>query len=240
MPTDLFAEALRQYYRTGKAKLEFERDDGFRDSEDLSWYLSSYPSFPLIEKQALRFASGHVLDVGCAAGRHALYLQRRGFAVTGIDSSITLVDLARERGVKDVRQVDACGRLPFRAGEFDTVVLFGNNLGICGTLPRFGRMLGELHRITTGKGRILATTATPNASDPAWWSYVANNIAKKRPAGQVRMRLLFKGKKGRWFTLLLFSPTDLLRVASTERWHITHTFPWETFEKGYSVVLEKE
>jgi SAM-dependent methyltransferase len=239
MPTDLFAEALRQFYETGKAKLEFERDDGFRDSEDLSWYLSSYPSFPLIEKQALRFATGHVLDVGCAAGRHALYLQRRGFDVTGIDTSITLVDLARERGVKDVRQVDACGRLPFRAGAFDTIVLFGNNLGICGTPPRFRRMLRELHRVTSAKGRILATTAMPNVADPAWWSYLDSNIAKKRPAGQVRLRLLFNGQKGRWFNLLLFSPTDLLQVASMEGWHATRTFPWETFEKGYSVVLEK-
>lgn len=239
MPMDLFADALRQFYETGKARLEFERDDGFRDSEDLSWYLSSYRSFPIIEKQALRFVRGRVLDVGCAAGRHALYLQRRGFAVTGIDSSATLVDLARERGVRDVRQVDACRRLPFKGGAFDTVVLFGNNLGICGTLPLFRRMLRELHRVTSADGRILATTATPNASDPAWWSYLANNIAKKRPPGQVRMRLLFNGKKGPWFDLLLFSPTDLLRVASTEGWRATHTFPWETFEKGYSVVLEK-
>jgi SAM-dependent methyltransferase len=138
-----------------------------------------------------------------------------------------------------VRQVDACRRLPFKAGAFDTIVLFGNNLGICGTLSRFRRMLKELHRITSSNGRILATTATPDAADQAWWSYMANNIAKKRPAGQVRMRLLFNGKQGRWFSLLLFSPTDLLRAASTEGWLATHTFPWETFEKGYSVVLEK-
>ncbi len=239
MNMDLFAEAVCQLYETGRATLRIERDDGYQDAEDISWYLTTYSSFPAFEKRALKFARGRVLDIGCGAGRHALYLQRRGLRVTGIDVSPRLVELAQQRGVKDARVADACRPLPFREGEFDTVVLFGNNLGICGTLPKFRRMLRELYRITSPRGRILATTRMPGMTDPVNRSYLARNLARGRPLGQVRLRLILNGKRGAWFDLLLFSPTDLMQIASKEGWELAQLFPEINFEEGYAVVMEK-
>src|SRR5450759_5349228 len=124
-PFDLFSDALWQYHETGRADLRVERDDGYRAREDISWYFTAPREFPSHEKAALKFARGRVLDLGCGAGRHALYLQRRGVRVTAVDASPRIVELARARGVKDARVANACGALPFRDGEFDTVVLFG-------------------------------------------------------------------------------------------------------------------
>lgn len=236
---DLFADALWQYYRAGRADLRNERDDGCCGIEDIAWYLTAYREFPRFEKQALKFARGRVLDVGCGAGRHSLYLQRRGLRVTAIDSSPRLVELARTRGVKDARVANACGKMPFRDGAFDTVVLFGNNLGICGTLPRFRRMLRELHRITSPRGRILATTRQPSTTNPQHRSYLKQNLARGRAIGQIRVRLVYRGERGAWFELLLLSPTDVLQIAANERWELARVFPGENFEQGYSVVLEK-
>jgi SAM-dependent methyltransferase len=239
LPIDLFADALWDYDETGRADLRIERDDGRVDREDVSWYFTSPREFPRHEKAALEFARGRVLDIGCGAGRHALYFQKRGLRVTAVDASPRIVELARARGVKDVRVANACGRLPFRDGEFDTVILFGNNLGICGTLPRFRRMLRELHRITSPRGRILGTTRQPSTANPTHRSYLRRNLARGRAIGQLRVRLVYRGKRGAWFELLLLPPTDLLQIAAQEKWEIAHVFPFENFEQGYSVVLEK-
>ncbi|MDE3088873.1 MAG: class I SAM-dependent methyltransferase [Chloroflexota bacterium] len=262
-PFDFFADALWQYHETGRADLRIERDDGYTSREDVAWYFTTPREFPSHEKAALRFARGRVLDVGCGAGRHALGLQKRGLRVTALDAAPRIAELARARGVKDVRVVDVCGarRLPFRDGEFDTIVLFGNNLGICGTLPRFRRMLRELHRIAAPRGRILATTRQPSTTNPRHRRYLRHNLTRGCAVGQIRLRLLFNGKRGAgassrrkegtnasqssrrddapWFELLLLSPTDLMQVAAKEKWELAHVFPFENFEQGYAVVLEK-
>ena len=51
---------------------------------------------------ALTGAEGpHVLDLCCGPGRHALDLARRGFVVTGVDSSEFLLGKARERAAAE-------------------------------------------------------------------------------------------------------------------------------------------
>ena len=109
----------------------------------------------------------------------------------------------------DTRRVDACAQMPFADSEFETVILFGNNLGICGTPSKVSRMLRELHRITTPNGLILGTTLMLTLSDPIDRVYIQRNIAAGRPAGQVRLRLGLDDKVGPWFNLLLFTPTGL-------------------------------
>ena len=236
---DLFARALTQFYETGRADLRIERDDGYSRREDVSWYFTTWRDFPAHERAALKFARGCTLDIGCGAGRHALYLQRRGLRVTALDVSPRIVELAHTRGVQDARVADVCKTLPFRAGEFDTVILFGNNLGLGGTLPKFRAMLRELYRVTSPRGRILATTRQPSTTNPAHRAYLQKNIARKRAIGQLQLRLVFDGKRGAWFDLLLLAPTDLMQIAAKEQWELTRVFPLENFEQGYSAVMEK-
>ena len=258
---DLFADALAQFYEIGRADLQIERDDGYLRREDVSWYFTTWRDFPSHERAALKFARGldtpvrgkkitdqglrspravaSVLDIGCGAGRHALYLQRRGLRVTALDVSPRVVELARARGVKDTRVANTCAKLPFRDGAFDTVLLFGNNLGIGGTLSKFRAMLRELHRVTSPRGRILATTRQPSTTNPTHRAYLQNNLARGRALGQLRLRLVFDGKRGAWFDLLLLAPTDLMQIAAKEKWKLARVFPLENLEQGYSVVMEK-
>jgi len=55
-----------------------ERDDGYIDVLDPKVYFSGYEDWAPFVKKALEHVKGRVLDVGCGAGRHALYLQKRG------------------------------------------------------------------------------------------------------------------------------------------------------------------
>ncbi|MBM3130262.1 MAG: class I SAM-dependent methyltransferase [Chloroflexi bacterium] len=237
---DLFAEALWRFHQTGDADLWIARDDGYLRREDASWYFTTWRDFPTHEKRALKFARGRVLDIGCGAGRHSLYLQRRGWRVTALDQAPRIVELARARGVTDARVVNACARLLFRDGEFDTAILFGNNLGIGGTEQKLRAMLRELYRVTAPRGRILATTRQPSTTNPVHRAYLQQNIARGRAPGQLRLRLVFDGARGAWFDLLLLAPTDVMRIAAKEKWELARVFPLENFEQGYSVVLEKQ
>ena len=83
--------------------------------------------------RALRLRPGdRVLDVPCGAGRHALELASRGFALTGVDISQEQIDMARAASAAarlgvDWRQADM-RQLPWRS-EFDAAYCFGNSFG---------------------------------------------------------------------------------------------------------------
>src|SRR4029453_773903 len=80
-----------------------ERDDGFFDTSTIDYYLAPFRRWDAVERRALRYVRGRVLDVGCGAGRVALELQARGREVVAIDSSPGAVEVTRRRGVRDVR-----------------------------------------------------------------------------------------------------------------------------------------
>src|SRR5919106_2020681 len=63
-----------------------ERDDGFVSAARLN-YFAPVRRWPPVERRALRFVRGRVLDVGCGAGRVAVELQDRGHDVVAIDVS---------------------------------------------------------------------------------------------------------------------------------------------------------
>jgi|GEM_PF-386800 len=80
----------------------------------------------LMELEALGAISGQVLDAGCGLGDNAIYLARRGYAVTGFDSSPTAIEQARTRAADAGAEVrfdvaDATELTGFD-GHFDTVV----------------------------------------------------------------------------------------------------------------------
>src|SRR5256886_14575005 len=92
-----------------------------------------------MEREAIRLVRGRVLDLGCGPGRHALFLQRKGFDVVGVDASPTQVALARIRGLANVYPASV-RRLPRGLGAFQSLLLLGNNLGPAGDVPPFPRV----------------------------------------------------------------------------------------------------
>jgi 2-polyprenyl-3-methyl-5-hydroxy-6-metoxy-1,4-benzoquinol methylase len=67
-----------------------------------------------------------ILDIGCGTGRHSLELARRGYRLTGIDLSNSLLDKAREKARAQKLRIDfqtQDARTLLFADEFDLAIM---------------------------------------------------------------------------------------------------------------------
>jgi SAM-dependent methyltransferase len=146
----------------GRASHEImERDDGVVYCGDPRDYFAPFRRWPAVERRAMRFVRGRVLDVGCGAGRVSLHLQARGHAIVAIDESPLAIDVARRRGVRDAR-VLALADVDVSLGVFDTVLVARNNLGLAGEGRRAGALLRRLAAVTSPRGRIVTDSVHPD------------------------------------------------------------------------------
>ena len=109
----------------------------------------------------MRFVRGRVLDIGCGAGRHGLFLQEKGFDVTRIDNSPGALKVCRLRGYRKLKLMSITSIRKFRPESFATVIMMGNNFGRFGGFDKARRVLEQMHRITSADGQIIAETRDP-------------------------------------------------------------------------------
>ncbi len=236
--TDAFGKVLVTYHREKHAEYVIERDDGLVDELDAREYFREFGEWPQHERDALTWAKGRVLDVGCGAGRVAFWLQERGLEVVAIDTSPLAVEVSRERGVRACRVVDArC--LDFPEGHFDTIIMFGNNFGIAGDVPETRRMLDSFHYTTKEDGIIIASTRDPlKTENPAHLAYHERNRRMGRPPGLVKIRVGFRGEYDDWFELLMVGEEELVDLLGPTRWLLKKTYRSEG--ANYTVILAKK
>ncbi|MFZ5867441.1 MAG: methyltransferase domain-containing protein, partial [Thermodesulfobacteriota bacterium] len=105
-----------------------------------------------------------ILDLCCGQGRHALELTRRGFrCAEGLDRSHYLIQRARERAKQEAlavkfREGDA-RKLPYKADQFDAVLIMGNSFGYFETVHDDLRVLREVLRVLKPWGKLLIDIA---------------------------------------------------------------------------------
>ena len=79
-----------------------------------------------IEQELNNDKSLSLLDVGCGTGRHSIELSKRGYSVTGIDLSDSLLSKARDKAIKQSLTIDFqrhdARNLPFES-EFDQAIM---------------------------------------------------------------------------------------------------------------------
>jgi SAM-dependent methyltransferase len=236
---DTFGKEIWAYYKGREVSEIVERDDGYFDASVYGpkMYFSEYQDWSPVEKKAMEFVKGKVLDIGCGAGRHSLYLQRKGFDVLGIDSSPLAIKVCKLRGLKKAR-VMSIDDVNLRLGSFDTIIMMGNNFGLFGSLKKARRLLKSFHKMTSKAALIVADTRDPYKTDnPDHLEYHMRNKKKGRMGGQVKIRVRFRKHVGRWFDYLMVSKEEMKEILKGTGWKTKEFVDSEDSE--YIVIIEK-
>jgi len=170
---DAFGQEIWAFFQGKKSFQVIERADGFVDfSTGAPAYFAEYKDWPKIQKQAVKYARGKVLDVGAGAGRVSLYLQKQGLDVIAIDNSPLAINVCKKRGMKHARVLPIEKIGTFKPNTFDTIIMFGNNFGLFGSFKKAKVLLKKFHKITSQSALIIAESNDPyKTEDLAYLSY---------------------------------------------------------------------
>lgn len=104
------------------------------------------------------FKGKTVLDLACGPGRHSILLAKKGFQVTGVDSSAHLLEKAKERASKedvDVEFIQADMRDFKRPGAYDLALSMFTSFGYFDDLEDDMKVLQNIYDSLTPGGTLL-------------------------------------------------------------------------------------
>lgn len=235
---DAFGQMIWAYYK-GKEVCEIiERDDGyFSAHKGPEIYFSEYKNWAPIERKAMKSAKGRVLDIGCGAGRHSLYLQEKGLDVLCIDNSPLAIKICKLRGLKRAK-VMSLEAARFGPNSFDTILMMGGTFGLLGSLTKAKNSLKRFHKMTSKNGLIIGETRDPYKTDnPAHLKYHESNRKRGRMSGQARIRARFEKAVTEWFDWLMVSQEEMQKLLMGTGWKLRDTL--ESQNSKYIAVIEK-
>ena len=118
----------------------------------ISYFFRTHDEMPEIEQKALALAQGKVLDIGCGAGSHSLYLQNDlQLHVTAADIDPAAVATATARGVLNTVCIDIYDH----EEKYDTLLLLMNGIGMCENLMGLKELLIHFKGLLNLGGQIL-------------------------------------------------------------------------------------
>ena len=207
--------AIADYHEHGKAaRLRVFSPMFDEDEIPVATLFRTRDEMPAIEQEALRVAHGHILDVGAGAGCHSLALQAMEKQVTAIDISPLAVATMRERGVKDVREQDFFTL----QGQFDTILMLMNGIGIVGTLPHLDAFFMQVDKLLAPGGQLLC-----DSSDICYVFEDEDGIIDLTGIegyyGELTYQMQYKSVKGEPFSWLFIDPETLREQAVQHGFH---------------------
>ncbi len=219
---DAYGHQLYDCFRGRKVVEVVERSDGFIDTSAAlpKYYLAEYKNWRPHEKEAMRYAKGRILDIGCGGGRISLYFQRRGFDVLGIDVSPLAIKVCKLRGLRKAR-VMSITDVNSRLGMFDTILMIGNNFGLFGSPNRAKRLLKQFYQSTTPEALIIAESNDPyQTNEPFHLAYHRRNRREGKMPGELTIRVRYKKYTTPWFDYLIVSKNEMKRILEGTGWRV--------------------
>jgi SAM-dependent methyltransferase len=191
---DLFGKAIFDYQtRNSPENLITETSISEEDEMNVAYLFRDFDTMPKIEQKAIQLAKGKVLDVGCGAGSHSLYLQDKlNLDVTGVDISPLAIEACKLRGLEKAIAMDI---MEMEGEKFDTILSLMNGTGICGKLFKISEFLQKLKSLLADNGQILLDSSDiiymfDEDEDGGKW--IPSNVDYY---GEVTFNITYKGEK---------------------------------------------
>jgi len=218
---DSFGQELWAAYNGQQVCEIVERDDGYFSSRPIfGVYFSEFKDWPSIEQKAMKFVRGKVLDIGCGAGRHSLYLQARGFDVNSIDNSPLAVKVCKLRGLRKVKLM-SLEQIDFSPGTFDTILMLGGNFSLLGNPSKAKKILAKLRKISSKNAVLIAETRDPyKTENPLHLQYHKQNRAERKLSGQSRIRVRHEKTVTRWIEWMILSKEEMKQLLEGTGWKV--------------------
>lgn len=235
---DVLGKALLDYYKGRYTEdLTTYSSLGDKDSLPLPYLFRDYKTMPILEQEALKHCSGRILDIGCGAGSHSLYLQDRGFSVTGLDRSPGAVAVCRLRGLKNVVCTDLYA---YSGTKFDTLLLLMNGIGLAGQLDQLDQFFLHLKSLLHPEGQILLDSSDiiymyEQDTDGGFWVRDMDIYY-----GQVTFTMEYLGEKSLPFSWLYLDYNTLLQVAKANDFNCELVSNGEHYDYLAKLTLKRQ
>jgi len=241
MMPDPFAQALHDYHTSSQTELLYTCDGQQRIEHPVEeFYFTRFPApedsyAPWLESQL----AGPLLDIGAGVGKHARYFQER-FQTTAIEVHPLLVECMKDQGIINAQRGDMF-ELPeqFEVNQFQSVLLYGTQIGLVKSRAGLKEVLDGIAQITTADGTVVFDSYDPAVDATA---HLLGYRADPTPGLGFRVfSFEYDGVRGRLLLFRLFSPDRIREVCQKTVWRVDDS--WQPEEKAaghYLVALEKE
>lgn len=150
---DPMGAAIADYFTKSRAaKLRVFSSQFDEDEIPAEQLFRTFDEMPVLEQEALRRATGKILDCGAGSGCHALALQDMGKQVEAIDISPLSVETMQKRGVRQAYCVNLFDEHYLQ--KFDTILMLMNGSGIIGKLENMSTFFAKMKQLLNPGGCI--------------------------------------------------------------------------------------
>lgn len=150
---DPMGAAIADYFTKGRAaKLRVFSSQFDEDEIPAEQLFRTFDEMPVLEQEALRRATGKILDCGAGSGCHALALQDMGKQVEAIDISPLSIETMQKRGVRQAYCVNLFDEHYLQ--KFDTILMLMNGSGIIGKLENMSAFFAKMKQLLNPGGCI--------------------------------------------------------------------------------------
>jgi SAM-dependent methyltransferase len=209
---DLFGKAILDY-QLNNAPEDLITETSISEADEMSvaYLFRTFKEMPKLEKKALQLCKGKILDIGCGAGSHALYLSsEKKLDVTAIDISANAIKACQLRGLQNAKVQNL---LDIESAEkYDTILLLMNGTGIFEKLGRISTYLQKLKSLLNVGGQILI-----DSSDIIYMYDQDEDGAYEVPAdgyyGELTFTVYYKGETEDTFPWLYIDYNTLQNAA---------------------------
>lgn len=216
---DIFGIAIKAFYEDNDPTSITVHSPDFDDDQiPVEYLFRDFEEMPAVEQTALQNCHGHVLDVGCGAGSHALYLQNeRNLRVKAIDTSAGAIGVVANRGVREYSCEDFFN---IKNEKFDTILMLMNGSGIIGKLDNLKSFFQHSKDLLNIGGKILMD------SSDLIYLFEEEVEESDKYYGEFEFEVSYKGLKSEKFDWLYIDPVLL------EKYAVENGFDLEILQHG--------